>query len=308
VEKPPLVLFCHANGFCKDVWKPVAEELSAFAISPFRWIAMDFSGHGNSRPIRSGGTRDWRFAAEDISEVIEEHGGGAPVLGVGHSMGGAGLLLASLMGRESTLFRSLVLFEPVILPTNSDEALLSPLVESATRRVRAWPSVEEAHEYISGRAVFSRFDPRAAAAYARGGTRPAASGGDGVELACDPADEAALYRDGPRDLLHRIRGVGVPCHVVAGELSSPPLDAAHYRAVVQSARPPTPAAGPGPSEHTAGSGSGGGAAWSFEEMPGCGHFLVMEQPRAAAAALAAAAGRMGFGHCFRVRGGVECGP
>lgn len=27
-EGLPLFLFCHANGFCKEVWKPVVEELS----------------------------------------------------------------------------------------------------------------------------------------------------------------------------------------------------------------------------------------------------------------------------------------
>ena len=40
----PLFLFCHANGFCKEVWKPVVEELSKLAREPFRWIAMDFCG------------------------------------------------------------------------------------------------------------------------------------------------------------------------------------------------------------------------------------------------------------------------
>jgi hypothetical protein len=43
-EGLPLFLFCHANGFCKEVWKPVVEELSKLARAPFRWIAMDFSG------------------------------------------------------------------------------------------------------------------------------------------------------------------------------------------------------------------------------------------------------------------------
>ena len=44
----PLFLFCHANGFCKEVWRPVVEELSKIARAPFRWIALDFSGHGDT--------------------------------------------------------------------------------------------------------------------------------------------------------------------------------------------------------------------------------------------------------------------
>ncbi len=52
-----------------------------------------------------------------------------------------------------------------------------------------------------------------------------------------------------------------------------------------------------------------GGGWGWEEVAGAGHFLVMENPRAAAAAIAAAAVRAGFGNCFRSHGaGAGCGP
>ena len=286
----------------------MAEELSAFAISPFRWVAMDFSGHGSSRPIRAGGSRDWQFAVEDITEVLEEFSGGAPVFGVGHSMGGAALLMASLAEGKNTSFRSLVLFEPIVLPPSADEELLNPLIDTTQRRRRMWPSVEDAQEYFAGRAAFSRFDPRAAAAYAHGGTRQATDW-VGVELACDPADEAALYRDGPRYLRQRLHEIRVPCHVVSAELSRPPLDADYYRRLVASSVAESPAVkAPAPPGGVGGPTAVPKEAWGFEELPGCGHFLVMENPRAAAAAVARAGNRTGFGHCFRVRAGVDCGP
>jgi len=36
-DPPPLFLFCHATGFCKEVWRPVVDELTKFARAPFRW-------------------------------------------------------------------------------------------------------------------------------------------------------------------------------------------------------------------------------------------------------------------------------
>jgi pimeloyl-ACP methyl ester carboxylesterase len=227
-------------------------------------------------------------------------------------MGGAAMLLASLAAPRETGFRSMVLFEPIVLPPHADETLLNPLTASALRRRGAWSSTEEAHAYLAARSAFRRFDPRAAAAYARGGTRPALDdGSDGVVLACDPQDEAAIYRGGPRRLRERLHEVGCPCHVVSGELSAPPMHSDYFRRLAQAARSPTPPpAGPVPAEGGEGAdGKEEGGGWGWEEMAGAGHFLVMENPRAAAAAIAAAAGRAGFGHCFRAQGaGAGCGP
>ena len=157
-SKIPLVLFCHANGFCKDIWKPVADELSAFAIAPFRWISMDFSGHGSSRKIRTGGTIDWQFAVEDVSEVLNEYRDGAPVVGVGHSMGATALLMSSLASREDDMgLRLLVLFEPILFPTSkSDNSFTDALCQSALRRRHTWTSSEEAQAYLARRPVFRR--------------------------------------------------------------------------------------------------------------------------------------------------------
>ena len=313
-SKIPLVLFCHANGFCKDIWKPVADELSAFAIAPFRWISMDFSGHGSSRKIRTGGTIDWQFAVEDVSEVLNEYRDGAPVVGVGHSMGATALLMSSLASREDDMgLRLLVLFEPILFPTSkSDNSFTDALCQSALRRRHTWTSSEEAQAYLAMRPVFRRFDPRAVAAYARGGTLANADG-SGVTLACDPEDEAALYRDGPRILRRRIHEVQGPCHVVAGQLSLPPMDSAYFRRLAQTARmaDPPDLDDPGAAGRAGGDArpAAAAAAWGFEEVPGCCHLLVMENPRAAAAAVAGAAGRAGL-PCFRVRGSgeVDCGP
>ena len=47
-EAPPLLL-AHATGFCKEVWRPVVDELR-LAGAGNEIVAFDFSGHGESPP------------------------------------------------------------------------------------------------------------------------------------------------------------------------------------------------------------------------------------------------------------------
>lgn len=93
-----VVLFAHANGFCKETFLPVWEELAATAAAaprplsrPIRLVAFDFSGHGDSPPV-AGPDCDWRrVAAGDVRAMLEEISGGEGgrhccCLGVGHSL------------------------------------------------------------------------------------------------------------------------------------------------------------------------------------------------------------------------------
>lgn len=91
------MLFAHANGFCKECFLPLWDELVAAAASsprplpgPVRLLAFDFSGHGDSPPV-SGPDCDWRrVAAGDVRAMLEEvtadGSGEGPILGVGHSL------------------------------------------------------------------------------------------------------------------------------------------------------------------------------------------------------------------------------
>jgi pimeloyl-ACP methyl ester carboxylesterase len=121
---PPLFLFCHATGFCKEVWLPVVEELTKLSRAPFRWAALDFAGHGDSRPLPD--SADWAtFAPQDIAAALAPLRRDAPqVIGVGHSMGGAALLLAHLSGEALS---RLVLFEPIVGVERHGPGVLAPL-------------------------------------------------------------------------------------------------------------------------------------------------------------------------------------
>ena len=93
------VLFAHANGFCKECFLPLWDELAAlapFLETPVRLVAFDFSGHGDSEPV-AGPDCDWRrVAAGDVKAMLEEVGGQGQgqgqdgrqgcCIGVGHSL------------------------------------------------------------------------------------------------------------------------------------------------------------------------------------------------------------------------------
>ena len=141
----PILLLCHATGFCKEVWEPVVEELAHLlaegkgggdapmaaasrALDGAEIVALDFSGHGDTPAARAESVAlDWgQFTAADVFEALHEAGveaGGAgagagasrPVLGVGHSMGGAAVALAEL-ARPGT-FSGALLLEPILFPS-----------------------------------------------------------------------------------------------------------------------------------------------------------------------------------------------
>lgn len=232
------VVFAHATGFCAGVWDPVADALDEVEVS-----AGNLSGHGG-RPEPAGPLSWWRFG-EDAADMTRPGD-----LGVGHSMGGAALLMAEVLhpGR----FTALVLVEPIVFE-HGDQELVESMARRAERRTAVFGSRAEAEERIGSKDVFGRWHPGAMAGYLRDGflDRPDGS----VELACRPAFEADVYRCSHRHgMWDRLAEVTCPVLVVAGS------DSDTYP--------------PGQAESLAGRIPGAEAEW----VDGTGHFLPMERP------------------------------
>src|SRR5690349_1366209 len=83
------VLLCHATGFHARVWEPVAAHLAA---AGFHCYAFDERGHGDS-PTPPGRDFSWNHMGDDVLAVLDDIGL-ERAFGVGHSCGGALLLLA----------------------------------------------------------------------------------------------------------------------------------------------------------------------------------------------------------------------
>lgn len=277
-ESLPLLLMCHATGFCKETWLPVVEELAKLTRAPLRWIAMDFSGHGDSRPLPCDPPEWGEVFAGDIIETLEEFRDGASVVvGVGHSMGGAALLHSSLQQGTSP-FASLALFEPIVIdpaygdPSKIDEAMAS----QALRRRSEWANAGEADAYFRSRKAFADFTEESMEALVSGAVRDA---GDGirVELKCSPASEAGVYRGrgaGGGALWGSLGSVTAPTHVFGGGKSTPPLDAGHFQRL-SSIIP----------------------ASTFTQGEHVGHFSVMQDPNWVAKAIASSSAHV-IPHCF----------
>lgn len=247
----PGLVFVHANGFCKEVWGPVID-----AVGRPGHVAIDQPAHGASsvppRPF------DWWDFGRNVLAVIDAVGAVGPV-GVGHSSGGAALVMAEVL-RPGT-FRRLVLIEPILPPPPYRRSDDHPLVRVAMRRRAAFVTRDAAYDAYAGRGPFARWDQQALAAYVDHGFR---AGPAGWELRCSPADEAEVYATATvHAAWDRLPEIACPTVIVAGSESD-----SHPPAVVDAlvAR----------FQHATG--------WTVE---GGSHLVPMEDPAAMAAVISA---------------------
>ena len=121
------VLLVHATGFHGYVWQPFADHLRHHHA-----FAPDLRGHGDAT-APDDGDFGWNGFADDVLAIVDTLGLD-DLDAVGHSKGGAALLLAE--ARQPGTFRSLYLYEPVLMPAQwaSDNVGSNPLADGARRR------------------------------------------------------------------------------------------------------------------------------------------------------------------------------
>lgn len=177
----PDLLLAHATGFHAHVWLPVVERLR----SRFRCVAFDERGHGDS--ASDPPSHDWHDFAADLLGVVRSAGLERP-FGVGHSCGGALLLLAE--EAEPGTFRSLYCYEAVVNPSDSPAPAPtpSPLADGARRRVEGFDSRDTAAERLAGKLPLG---DEALRAYVEWGFDDLPDGT--VRLKCRGEDEARTY-------------------------------------------------------------------------------------------------------------------
>ncbi len=211
------VLLSHATGFHGRVLDPVAEHLHGSHHS----YSFDYRGHGDSG-LPSDWKANWSGYGDDalaVARVIAaSQTSAAPIIGAGHSMGGAALVMAALRAPE--LFRALVLFEPIIFPPQArtgslDTGIPSPLADGARRRRGIFASFDEAIANYSSKPPLNVMHPDALLAYVRHGfaTQPDGS----VLIKCSPEHEARTYEMGAvHDTWNDLPKLRVPVWLVSG--------------------------------------------------------------------------------------------
>ena len=251
-EARPLLL-CHATGFHGRVWRAVADELP-----DRRCIAFDFRGFGDST-APSDGHFDWHDFGDDVLAVIDDLGL-ADVQAVGHSKGGAALLLAE-QARPGT-FDRLVLFEPIVFPPRGPDAPAgqSPgnsLADITRHRRETFESFDDALARFASKPPLGALRSDVLADYVRFGFRPTDDGR--VTLKADREHEARTYEMGAEHgAFARLGEVRCPVLVAHGGDGGGP---AQFAPLVAGQLP----------------------AGEVEAFPELGHFGPLEDPAAFAA-------------------------
>lgn len=254
----PPVLLAHPTGFHGHAWAPLARRLVA---GGRRVVSFDFRGHGDSDPSPDG--YDWSGFRDDVQRVADALGlaGDPALVGVGHSKGGASLLLAEA-DRPGT-FGRLWCFEPIVFPNERPQPPRHDLAiaEGARRRRDDWGSPGEAEAAYAAKPPLDVLDAEARHAYVVHGL---ARGDDGRwHLKCRPETEAQVFAHGlSHDAYARLGAVACPVVVAVG-------------AETDAVRPETAAAVVERLPHG-----------RLEVMAGLGHFGPLQDPARVAAAVA----------------------
>lgn len=249
-------LLCHATGFHGAVWAPLAAALGAGLAK----LAVDFRAHGASQ-VAPGSTLGWDDFAEDVLAVVDELGlPPGEVLGVGHSMGGAALLLAE-QARPGT-FAGMWLYEPITPPRGTFPAAgPNPLADGAARRRASFGSRAEAVANYASKPPLDVLRADALSAYVAHGFQEGEDGS--VHIACRPEDESQIFRGGgAHHAFDHLREVACPVVVASGRAEPGP---ALFAPAVAAALP----------------------AGRLESLAPLGHFGPLEAPPICAASIIA---------------------
>lgn len=205
-DGPPLIV-CHATGFCGGAYGPLAEHLAA---ERHVW-ALDFRGHGDST-FPEGDRYDWDGAADDLQAVLAELTD-EPIDSIGHSMGGAALMLVE--ARRPGTLRSAYLYEPIVVPTVRPElAVQNPMADAARRRRAEFPSKADALWRYATKTPLGVLNAASLAAYVEHGFEELPDGTARLKL--PPAHEAAVFEATGKATLETLATVDTPVAVAVG--------------------------------------------------------------------------------------------
>jgi len=208
--------FSHANGF------PAASyhKFLGFLESDFRISSIDCIGHDPAYPVTDG----WPHLVAQLVDYLGTHCR-APVVGMGHSLGGYLTFMAAV--QRPDLFKCIILLDAPIIGHFRGTAFgmlkrlglvdrITPAHATRERR-RDWPSVEDMIAHFRRRKIFRHFDPECLRDYAVRGT---SHEGGRVRLLFDPEIEYQIYRSVPHDLVYYCNRLKLPAGFIGGRHSN----------------------------------------------------------------------------------------
>lgn len=213
------ILFFHATGFPAGSYRPLLRALHEAGHPVF---ALNFMGHGGSEPTMD--FKDWGFFRDQVRALAEHLSSRAPFLAMGHSLGGASLLMAA-----ATLpIQRLVLLDPTVLtPLTSWIApfLPHPLAGIAEKRRAEFKNRRIVERSYRLSPLFRNWNDESFQGYLDSVLEPCEGG---MRLRMSPALEAKIFRSFHRGQWREFKKNTAPVLVIRAEHSpvTPPGAAA----------------------------------------------------------------------------------
>ena len=215
ISRPVQLVMLHANGFNGLVYRSILEKLNVHS------LALDLRGHGMSElPTDIEGLKNWDIFRDDVINFFSRYIDG-PVILAGHSYGAVTGILA--MPQIKDKVTGYVGFDPVMIPffirwLSRFSALRArmkkaiPIARAAGHRKSVFASYDAAQSRYMGRGAFKRFSSATLQDYLRGGLKPYMNG---VQLACDPLWEQAIFVAQNHNLFKNAKFLPANTHIIS---------------------------------------------------------------------------------------------
>jgi len=209
----PQLHFAHANSYPAGTYR----KLFGLLGEHYQVQALDMHGHDPRYPVSTG----WPQLAQELIADLERRYT-APVILVGHSLGGMLSLLAA--HQRPDLVRCVVLLDsPVVagwrawfvrLARNTSIGERYSPARFSSRRRKVWPDAQAAYEHFAAKQMFAIWAPQVLRDYIASGLAPHP---DGVQLRFTREIESEVYRSLPHHIGSLVRkGFPVPIGFIGG--------------------------------------------------------------------------------------------
>ncbi len=206
------VVLAHANGYSAGCYRFYIESLKP----KYRILALDFAGHGESETTLN--FHSWFFFRDQILALLsQEVPESEKVLGIGHSLGGASILLAAQ--NSPGRFQKVIALDPVVLGwkiTTLAKLFGNPLARQARSRRRNFQSIRLIERAFRKFPAFANWDPEIWQDYLTYCIRKTGNGEE-VELCCDPEVEARIFSLSSYRVLLQYYRITVESHILIPE-------------------------------------------------------------------------------------------
>lgn len=212
-----IIHFAHANGFPGGSYN----KLLSYFMNDFNVIAIDRLGHNEKFPVNN----NWSNLADELIQSIEENAG-APVIGIGHSLGSLVTFMAAY--KRPDLFRCVIMLDPPFfwgyagslfrfLKMTGIADRLTPAHKSSGRK-SYWKDFDDVKSYFNSRELFRAFDPESLEYYIRSGVRKCDDGG--YTLHYEVQKEVKIFQTMPDNISSYKKKLKVPGVIIYGEKSN----------------------------------------------------------------------------------------